>query len=410
MFLICFRYGEFSKFIVKEVLDILKLKQKIVTEKLVGMDGKVKALLKFLDVKAHDIRYAGIYGMGGSGKTTLAKVVFNQLSAQFEYCSFLSDIRESTRRSGIQYLQERLLNDLRGKQRWIADGDDGFNVIRDTSKDATVLIVLDDVDDKEQINKLVGNASWFGPGSRIIMTTRDMRVLPSERMISKRNDYTKKPGKVYNFEMEELNSTQSLQLFSWHAFESDSPPASYLDVAAEVVHVTGHLPLSLEIVGSYLRGKSVEEWKDKIVMPGEIPHNDIQRKLMISYNSLNQRAKQIFLDVACFFINEEMTKPFYMWRASDLHPDTVMEDLISMSLVKVVDGNKLWMHDHLRDLGREIVRQESLTIPGKRSRLWIHEEALSVLERKDVSAFAPRETKFMSTVTKNIDIAGVPVI
>jgi hypothetical protein len=40
-----------------------------------------------------------------------------------------------------------------------------------------VLIVIDDVKDAEQLEVLIGTADWLGPGSRVIITTRDKQVL-----------------------------------------------------------------------------------------------------------------------------------------------------------------------------------------------------------------------------------------
>jgi hypothetical protein len=38
------------------------------------------------------------------------------------------------------------------------------------------------------------------------------------------------------------------------------------------------------------------------------------------------------------------------------------------------------MHDLIQDMGREIVRKESVSNPGERSRLWSHNEVLDVLK------------------------------
>jgi hypothetical protein len=40
-----------------------------------------------------------------------------------------------------------------------------------------ILLVLDDVDKLDQLEKLAGKADWFGLGSRIIITTRDKHLL-----------------------------------------------------------------------------------------------------------------------------------------------------------------------------------------------------------------------------------------
>ncbi|XP_039167458.1 disease resistance protein TAO1-like [Eucalyptus grandis] len=72
-----------------------------------------------------------------------------------------------------------------------------------------------------------------------------------------------------------------------------------------------------------------------------------------------------------------------MWKDCDFFPDTGLDVLVSMSLVKIVE-NASWMHDQLRDLGREIVRQENPVNPGERSRIWIHEEVLDAIRTKEM--------------------------
>ncbi|OWM69494.1 hypothetical protein CDL15_Pgr013955 [Punica granatum] len=55
--------------------------------------------------------------------------------------------------------------------------------------------------------------------------------------------------------------------------------------------------------------------------------------------------------------------------------------LLLLSLVKIGDSGELWMHDQLRDLGREIVRRENPERPRKRSRLWDHTDAFRTLKK-----------------------------
>jgi hypothetical protein len=43
------------------------------------------------------------------------------------------------------------------------------------------------------------------------------------------------------------------------------------------------------------------------------------------------------------------------------------------------------MHDLLQEMGKEIVRRESPTEPGRRSRLWFYNDILHVLKNNTVS-------------------------
>ena len=43
--------------------------------------------------------------------------------------------------------------------------------------------------------------------------------------------------------------------------------------------------------------------------------------------------------------------------------------------------NELRMHDLIRDMGREIVREMAPKDLGKRNRLWFNEDALNVLNK-----------------------------
>ena len=61
--------------------------------------------------------------------------------------------------------------------------------------------------------------------------------------------------------------------------------------------------------------------------------------------------------------------------------------LIDKSLLKISKNNKLWMHDLLRDMGRDIVRQESRDELGKSSRLWLYEDIDHMLKNNTVRGY-----------------------
>ncbi|XP_039166264.1 disease resistance protein RUN1-like [Eucalyptus grandis] len=360
--------GTLVKIVVRKVMAELKrLFLLNVPEQLVGIDDHVEEIMSKIDAKFNGTRIIGIYGMGGIGKTTLAKVLYNKLSSHFENRSFVANIRETSQREGIKFLQKLLISDIIGSSFDVSSVDEGVNIIKCRFASKKVLILLDDMDDRTNLNALIKDGSWFEVGSIVIITTRNKSILDEARA-------------SYMYPLNELSFDQSLILFSRHAFRNDFPHGYYEAISCEIVSTTGGLPLSLEVVGSFLCGKKEEVWKDTLKKLKKVPDKTVQEKLKISYEALEDEEQQIFLDIACFFIGHYKQYPTYMWDASNFLPGRGIEVLSLMSLIKIDEEGELMMHDQLRDLGREIVRLENPRKPQKRSRLWNYEEALDVID------------------------------
>ncbi|KAL3721774.1 hypothetical protein ACJRO7_034161 [Eucalyptus globulus] len=373
--------GELIRLIVIEVLIKLNRRDKNLPDHLVGINYCVEDVMHLLDEGSPDVRYLVIHGMGGIGKTTLAKVVFNQISWRFHGCSFLSDVQEASKSGKIVQLQKQLLSEiLNFKPMEIFEFDAGINQIKRRFRDKKVLIVLDDLNKWDQLAKLAEKRDWFGLGSIIIITTRDTNFLPIEEGNQETNvPMHFKEFKIY--QMRELHHHHAHLLFSKHAFRMDSPTNDYDDIACDIVRKAGGLPLALEVIGSSLYCKSKRHWKDTLKKLNLVPMQDVLAKLKISFEMLEDAQREIFLDIACYFIGEKRIHPHYVWKALDFFPRSDIIVLIRMSLIKIVD-DRLLMHDLLRDLGREIVRQENLQVPEKRSRLWCPKVALDIVQTR----------------------------
>lgn len=365
-------YGSFTECITEIATSVLEmLKQKTTSKHPVRIlsEEDQKTFDDLLDIGSGDVRYIGIHGVGGIGKTTLAKSVFKQFSSQFEGCSFLADVGELWKRKSKECL-DQLLRD-------IPDVSEQRTKITERFRGQKVLIVLDNVDTYEQIKNLAGKPFLFGPGSRIIITARDRSVLTIR---DKRRE-------ILTFEMKEMHPMHALQLFSRHAFGKDSPPDNYCAISSEITNQCRRNPLVLEILGSFLHRKSIDEWEEPRKKLQEMSRTELRGKLMISYEKLNFEAKQIFLDIACFFINKETTKPRYMWESCYFFQKG-LESLIYMSFVKIIDNDKLWMHDEVRDLGREMANLREKDDHGREwifpSRLWEPMKAREIMEKPEV--------------------------
>ncbi|KAG6681061.1 hypothetical protein I3842_13G074000 [Carya illinoinensis] len=328
----------------------------------------MKTLLQLGTSTTTKLLIMGMYGMGGIGKTTLAKAVYNNICNGFEGSSCLLNVREVSEKSnGLIQLQEQLLFDiLKVKILSIGNVDKGISLIKQRLHRKSVLIVLDDVDQLDQIYALATDGEWFfGPGSRVIITTRDEHLLV-------------KLGVNYSYKVEKMNHSDSLQLFSWHAFNMPHPEDDFWEISIAAVDYAGGLPLALEVLGSDLRGRSITKWKTTLEKFRKSPDAQIQEILGISFKSLDHTTREVFLDIACFFIGVNIEYVFKILEECGFFPDIAINILVQKSLVKI-DNTNLSMHDLIRDMGREIVRQESRH-PGMRSRLWSHEDVLKVLK------------------------------
>ncbi|CAN6561751.1 unnamed protein product [Malus baccata var. baccata] len=357
--------GKFVQQIVDEIAIKLKNTYLTVAPNPVGIDSRVQEIGKYLDDGgSDDVRIIGIWGMGGLGKTTVAKDIFNKYQDKFAGKSFLADVREEK----LVDVQNTLLYDvLRLRNIKVSRVDEGTEDIKRRLGKLRVLVIVDGVDSVNQLEALAIKSDSFGPGSRIIITTRDKRLLE----ILKVDTICHLPA---------MNNEEALELLSWHAFSKDYPNNEYLQVSREVVDYCGGLPLALKVLGTHLFERRTSVWESALKKwKRSRPYSVIHQNLKISYDGIkDDDVMSMFLDISCFFIG--MNKDYVMKILNRHDSDTTR--LQEQCLVTVDTKGNLMMHGLIRDTGREIVREKSPYIRGNRCRLWDHEDVKHVLETR----------------------------
>ncbi|KEH23575.1 disease resistance protein (TIR-NBS-LRR class) [Medicago truncatula] len=337
--------------IVDHVTNLLDRTDLFVADHPVGVKSRVQDIIQLLNSQeSKSPLLLGVWGMGGIGKTTIAKAAYNKIHHDFEAKSFLPNVREVWEQdNGVVSLQQQLLSDIYKTTKIKIDTvESGKMILQERLRHKRIFLVLDDVNKLDQLNALCGSHGWFGEGSRIIITTRDDDLLGRLKV-------------HYVYRMKEMDSNESLELFSWHAFKQPIPIEGFGELSTDVVKYSRGLPLALQVIGSFLltrRRKKV--WK-RVLEKLTKPDDKIQEVLKLIFDNLSDNIKETFLDIACLNLSGMSLDDLLQIFQKDVHfTELGMEELVINGLVNLDSEKRIGMHDLVQLFGREI-RQEKST-------------------------------------------------
>ncbi|CAH1424001.1 unnamed protein product [Lactuca virosa] len=334
---------------------------------IIGREGDKKALVENLlggknESSNQNFSIVPIVGMGGVGKTTLARLLYDEKEVKdhFEVRAWVCVSDEFD----ISNISKVIYQSVTGETKEFTDLNLLQEALRQKLKDKLFLIVLDDVwsESYDDWDKLVGPFLAGSPGSRIIMTTRKEQLL-------------RKLGYPHVDPLRSLTHGDAMCLFSQHALgvdNFDSHP-TLKPYGEGFVKKCDGLPLALRALGRLLRTKKdEEEWK--VLFDSEIWRlgngDEIIPALRLSYNDLSASLKQLFAYCSLFpkdylFDKEEL---ILLWMAEGfLHHSTTsksmqrlgleyFEELLSRSFFQhSSDDESLFvMHDLMNDLAMSV--------------------------------------------------------
>jgi energy-coupling factor transporter ATP-binding protein EcfA2 len=304
-----------------------------------------------------------LIGMGGIGKTTLSKKMYHLFHNQYDKSSFLEDVQSQD----INNVKKQLLHDLCDKA-LRKDEDlnkEDLDQIKQCMISKKVLVVVDDVGTKAKLEYLLQflidkDVTNIDSKSKILVNCRDWQIL---------KNHVKESAKM---DMALLEEEQARELFMFHAFKHANYVTNDIkNISVEIIKACEGLPLSLEVLGSYLCDISIlKVWKDALHtlkngknIIGGSKDEVLWTTLRISYDYLDKDHQNMFLDIACFLVGyNKSTLCRVYWNGDDsFNPMLGLQNLKNKSLIKWAKDGGLYMHEQLQVMGRNIAMEVTMS-------------------------------------------------
>ncbi|KAK9290201.1 hypothetical protein L1049_008367 [Liquidambar formosana] len=316
-----------------------------------------------------------IVGLGGLGKTTLAKLVYNddRVVQNFELRMWVCVSEDFD----IKKLIEKIIDSIPRVQCASKELDPLQKCLRDSLNAKKFLLVLDDVwnEDLTKWRELKHLLICGASGSKIVVTTRNMAIASFM-------------SKVSPYKLGGLSPNECLSILVKCAFEEGQEKLhpKLVEIGKEIVTKCGGIPLAVRTLGCLLYMKTDErEWlyiKDNDIWKLEQKDNDIIPALRLSYQHLPPYLKQCFAYCSIFPKNYEIKREelIYHWMAQGFlqspNKSQQLEDIGNRNFNELMSRSFFYdikinfddeistckIHDLVVDLAQQVADREWLNV------------------------------------------------
>ncbi|XP_019246803.1 PREDICTED: putative late blight resistance protein homolog R1A-3 isoform X2 [Nicotiana attenuata] len=323
-----------------------------VENNMVGRDDQRKRLL--VELTQHGgssgrLKVVPIVGMGGIGKTTLAKEVYDDASTRFHFdvCAWAT----ISQQHNVKEILLSLLRHTKGDKFNMDDETELADMLQKSLKGKRYLIVLDDMWKNEAWDDVRLCFPSENNGSRILLTTRNIEVACSA------------DTENLSLKMDPMDPVESWKLFKSIAFANEALPSEFETIGKQIVDKCQGLPLTIVVVAGLLSKseRTIEDWENVAEDVKSFVTNDPDKQCLhvlgLSYNHLTSDLKACLLYFGVFPEDSEISvkRLMRLWIAAgflklveDLEGEAekCLQDLIDRCLVLV--SKKNWDETKIR--------------------------------------------------------------
>ncbi|CAL5321419.1 unnamed protein product [Camellia sinensis] len=266
---------------------------------LVGIDQPKQQLIDWVLDGDSRLKVISVVGMGGLGKTTLIKKVYDDLEVkrQFQTHAWITVSQSFNIEEILTGLIQQLFDEVRRPLPHRFETMDNNNlkaVLKEFLQESRYVLVLDDIWSVEAWDAIKIALPNRNCGSRVLLTTRIGNVASTSC----------REFHGYIYEMKALSPKESWTLFCKKTFQEKDCPPHLIEISKSVLRRCEGLPLAIVVISGVLASKDqgrVDEWElVNRSLGAEVEGSDMKKILLLSYNDLPYYLKSCLLYLSSF--------------------------------------------------------------------------------------------------------------